>query len=184
MGQPSDLLASAPVGLRGALRDGLRLRTTVVVAHSSEISSSAGVLECIHQSCLPDARGCRSSNHQRSRVSGSATRRKRWTPIASTASAVLTGLCGAGLPPSRGMQRAPLYPRCDRADLQDRAPAGERAVPMHHTDKRNRKFADSLLEGNGFELPVRERCKRGLRRKSPASAECRRRSSAAAVGSH
>ena len=27
-------------------------------------------------------------------------------------------------------------------------------MPMHHTDKRNRKFADSLLEGDGFELPV------------------------------
>ena len=27
-------------------------------------------------------------------------------------------------------------------------------MPMHHTDKRNRKFADSLLEGGGFELPV------------------------------
>ena len=43
---------------------------------------------------------------------------------------------------------------------------------------------DSSLEGGGFELPARERCKRGLRRKSPASAACRRRSSAAAVGSH
>ena len=43
---------------------------------------------------------------------------------------------------------------------------------------------DSPLEGGGFELPVRERCKRCLRRKSPASAACRRRSSAAAVGSH
>ena len=52
MGQPSDLLASAPVGLRGALRDGLRLRTTVVVAHSSEISSAAGVLGCIKAVCL------------------------------------------------------------------------------------------------------------------------------------
>ena len=47
-----------------------------------------------------------------------------------------------------------------------------------------RRETDCLLEGNGFELPVRERCKRGLRRKSPASAACRRRSSAAAVGSH
>src|SRR5271167_623359 len=55
MGQPSDLLASAPVGLRRALPDGLRLRTSVVVAGSSEVPSAVGVVERINRSCLPDA---------------------------------------------------------------------------------------------------------------------------------
>ena len=74
MGQPSDLLASAPVGLRGALRDTLRLRTSVVVAGSSEIPPAVGVVERINRSRLPDAKeGRRSSDHQRF-VSGSATR--------------------------------------------------------------------------------------------------------------
>ena len=70
----------------------------------------------------------------------------------------------------------------DPGTASDQVRAGESYSPPGAN--RNRKFVDSLLEGNGFELPVRERCKRGLRRKSPASAACRRRSSAAAVGSH
>src|SRR5271167_2638287 len=55
MGQPSDLLASAPVGLRRALPDGLRLRTSVVVAGSSEVPSAVGVVERINRRCLPAA---------------------------------------------------------------------------------------------------------------------------------
>jgi len=55
MGQPSDLLASAPVGLRRALRDSLRLRTSVVVAGSSEIPLAVGGVERMSRSCLPDA---------------------------------------------------------------------------------------------------------------------------------
>ena len=49
----------------------------------------------------------------------------------------------------------------------------------------NQKFADSLrwreMDSN---FRFRVRCKRGLRRKSPASPACRRRLSAAAVGGH
>jgi len=55
MGQPSDLLASATVGFRSALRDGLRLRSSVVVAGSSAIPSAVGVAERISRGCLPDA---------------------------------------------------------------------------------------------------------------------------------
>ena len=50
MGQSSDLLASAPVGLRGAVRDSLRLRTSVVVAGPSEISSAVSGVEEIRAS--------------------------------------------------------------------------------------------------------------------------------------
>jgi hypothetical protein len=42
---------------------------------------------------------------------------------------------------------------CRRARLRYSDPRGNR--------ERNRKFVDSPPEGNGFELPVRERCKRG-----------------------
>jgi len=55
MGQSSDLLASAPVDIRCGLRDGLRLRTSVVVAGSSEISSAVSGVERMTRSCLPDA---------------------------------------------------------------------------------------------------------------------------------
>jgi|SRR5580704_10472521 hypothetical protein len=54
MGQPSDLLAFAPVGLRRALLDSLRLRTFFVVAGSSEIPLAVGVVERINRRCLPD----------------------------------------------------------------------------------------------------------------------------------
>src|SRR4029077_10241799 len=40
MGQPSYLLASAPVALRDALRSGLRFHAAVVVACSSAVSSA------------------------------------------------------------------------------------------------------------------------------------------------
>jgi len=52
----------------------------------------------------------------------------------------------------------------------------------------NAKGTESLLTLRWREMDLnfrfRVRCKRGLRRKSPASAACRRRLSAAAVGGH
>src|SRR5215472_11326238 len=55
MGQSSDLLASAPVDIRCGLRDGLRLRTSVVVAGPSEIPLAVGDVERMSRNCLPDA---------------------------------------------------------------------------------------------------------------------------------
>ena len=55
MGQPSDLLASAPVGLCRSLRDGLCVHTSLVVAGSSEIPSAIGVVERMNRSCLAGA---------------------------------------------------------------------------------------------------------------------------------
>jgi hypothetical protein len=66
MGQPSDLLASAPVGLCRSLRDGLCVHTSLVVAGSSEIplgSRRRGADEPTLSVWLN--KGRRSSDHQR-----------------------------------------------------------------------------------------------------------------------